>query len=175
MPKGPRENSYGADNLRRNQDDALAAAASPQQARCVATTGEIFEDGTILEVVSDTNDYKQLDVAFWNGQKQTVSSRWERKGYIYAPATDPRMLRPHKFPKGAAPVESIKKLVGDVSTVIRRYSGLAESFATLVTFFVLATWVIDAIPTAPWLSILGMETIASAQLLMLLNSLCRHS
>ncbi len=175
MPKGSREKSYGTDHFGRNHDDALAATASPRQAKCLPTTGEVFEDGTMLEVVSDTHDYKQLKVAFWNGQKQTVSPVWERKGHIYEPATDLRMLRPHKLPRGAAPVESTKELVSDVSAVIRRYSGLAESFATLVTFFVLATWVIDAIPTAPWLSILGMETIASAQLLVLLNSLCRHS
>jgi hypothetical protein len=175
MLKSSAKNSDGADNLRRNPEDTRSATASPQQGKCVATTGEIFEDGTMLEVVSATNDHKQLNFAFWDGQKQTVSPRLERTGYIYEPATDPRTLEPQTLPKGVAPVESTKKLVGDVSTVIRRYSGLAEGFATLVALFVLSTWVIDAVPTAPWLSILGMETIASAQLLVLLNCLCRHS
>jgi hypothetical protein len=175
MLKGSRKNSDGADNLRRSRGDTCAATASPQQAKCLATTGEIFEDGAILEVVSDANEYKHLGLAFWDGQKQAVSPRLERMGYIYEPSKDYETLLLQKLPKGAAPAESTRKLVGDVSTVIRGYSGLAESLATLCALFVLATWVIDAIPTAPWLSILGMETIASAQLLVILNSLCRHS
>lgn len=152
-------------------------SASLPNAACIATTGETFRDGAILEVVSDARDDKQLSLAFWDGQEVTIGRRLKCFKRFYKPATiDPGMLQALRFPKGAAAsVESPTSLLADISATIQRYSGLGESSATLVAYFPLASWVVDVIPVAPRLSILGAETIATTQLLRLLNCFCRHS
>jgi hypothetical protein len=150
--------------------------ASLQNARRIATTGEIFENGKMLEVVSCGGDYKRLNLAFWDGQSVRVGPRFRCMGGVYEPATtDHRILQALKFPKLAAPDEPPRKLLGDISATLQRYSSLGENSANLVAYFTLGSWVIDAIPTAPRLSMLGTETVGSRQLLRLLNCFCRHS
>lgn len=174
---GFEDRAIATSSLSRKDDDMGDKINYPlPNATCITTTGEIFGNGRMLELVSDSGGCKGLNLAFWDGQRVRVGPRFRCMGRVYEPATiDPGMLRALRLPKSAASVESPRKLLGDISATIQRFSGLGESSATLVAYFPLASWVIDAVPTAPRLSILGAETIASSQLLRLLNCFCRHS
>jgi hypothetical protein len=152
------------------------STASMLNARCIATTGEIFGDGKILEVVSDSDNDKRLSLASWDGRRATIGQRFECGGRVYEPATiDPGILQALRFPKGTAPFGSAGQLLGEISATVQDYTGLAHDFAILVAHFGIGSWLVDTLPTAPRLSILGPETVARAQLLRLLNCICRHA
>jgi len=94
-------------------------------AECLPTTGEIFGESGILDVVSDVIASKQLNLVFWNGREVTIGPRLRCMDRVYEAATiDPGILRLLRLPKRAMLGEPAEQLLSEISDCIQRYSGL---------------------------------------------------
>jgi hypothetical protein len=101
----------------------------------IATTGEIFENGNILEVLFD-NRNRRLSLGLWNGEELKIGPRFEYRGHVYEPASiDSERLRALRFPMNISSPESTPKLLEEVATIVQCYSGLPPTYATLTAYF----------------------------------------
>lgn len=151
------------------------AAIAERTAKAIKTTGEIFQDGTMIEPVGENANPKSLNLLFWDGRHSTIDKRIFHDGRIYeAAAIDPTILRAATLPTKSAPYGSVRQLLTAISALILRYSGFPERHVKVIGRFVLSSWFIDAI-AAPRISIIGPDTLGGTQLFRLLNCLCRHA
>src|SRR5947209_10980291 len=83
---------------------------------CIATTGKIFGDGRMLEVVRKNGDPEILELAFWEGGEARLGPRFKCGGAIYEPAAiDPRMLQAFNFPRSVASTELPRTLLESIT------------------------------------------------------------
>jgi hypothetical protein len=62
-------------------------------------------------------------------------------------------VRENVRPRGAEPYESESRLKTDIGDLIRRYVSVNEDYVRPLVSFVLASWIADRLPVAPYLSI----------------------
>jgi hypothetical protein len=142
----------------------------------IATSGEFFPDGHVIEPVRAISNVQELALLVWDGKRVTIALRAELDGRTYLPARmDPTILRELRFPKTSAPYGSAKQLLSEMSALVTEYTGLSENFVVAVSRFALCSWFASVLPTAPWLSIVGKNVVLGDQLLRLLRGLCRHA
>jgi hypothetical protein len=138
------------------------------------TTGKVFSGGKIIEPVRDSANPKNVNLLFWDGRKAAIGSKTILDGLTYVPSPiDPSILGALTLPSGIASYGSSRKLLRDISMIIKEYSGLPENSVTAASHWVLSTWFPEVRPTAG-LSLIGRNTIAGRQMFGLLHSLCRH-
>jgi hypothetical protein len=73
------------------------------------------------------------------------------------------------------PYKSIKLLVASILRFIRCVVDVPDDYAILLSAFVLYTWVADRLPTAVYLSVVGLSQSGKSTLLELLSLLCRRA
>ena len=162
--------------LRRARKEVRHVNAWTSVAGPTPTAGEVFADNTMIEPIRNSSNTEALKLLCWDGRKSTIGSRVRHDGRVFKPATiDPTILRALRLPTNSASHGSPRQLLTALSATVQRYCGLAENFAMLAGHFVLASWLIGGIPTAPRLSILGPDALGGTQLLQLLHCLCRRS
>jgi hypothetical protein len=60
---------------------------------CITSTGKIFLDGAMIELVASSSGLDKPDLLLWNGRKAIVGSRVKHGGCIYeAPELAPRPI-----------------------------------------------------------------------------------
>lgn len=142
----------------------------------IATAGERFADGAVVEPVRAELGSERLRLLLWDGTKSEIGVEVKHASAIYFPAAiDPTLLRAMRLPSQRSEPEPVQRLVTDISKVLSEYTNLGESFVAALSRFVLATWVVQSLPIAPWLAIVGAETSQASQLRRLLLCLCRHA
>lgn len=153
-----------------------AASEPVQQNPVIATTGEVFEDGSMIELVRDVTDRDRLQLLFWDGSKVAVVPRVDRNGRVFEPAAvDPTVLHAMSLPSKYEACGSVRQLLEDIARIFAVHAALEEPLARIVGRFVLSTHIIEGLPIAPSFRIVGSDTIASSQLLQILAGLCRHA
>jgi hypothetical protein len=145
-------------------------------ARCpIATTGEAFANGTIIELLQDAANPQRLSLILRRDDRTTTGRVIEHNGQLYQPAPlDATILRAITLPTGIAPYGSARELIHGIAQEISRYTALPERFVSQVSWSFLSTWFVDVTETAPSLCILGSDTIAGNQLFRLSAALCRR-
>ena len=145
------------------------------QCRPIETSGQFFPAGESIELVRDA-ETGRLNLLFFDSRKSRVAPSVECDGREYVPPeVRPSILRAMTLPAKETAFGSIRKLLEDISRTVVTYTALSDHLARAVARFVLATWVVDAIAIAPWLRIVGPDTIAGGQLVQILACLCRHA
>src|SRR5438874_12121797 len=79
------------------------------------------------------------------------------------------------MPLEAEPYESLADLIIKISQLILRCVALSDTDARLLAHFVLATWLIDRLPIAPYLALVRPPQSVKTTLLRVLHLLCRRS
>lgn len=166
-----REEERSNRNMKRTDHGATAPTI-----RCpIATTGEIFADGSAIELIGGAHDGKPA-LMLWDGVKETVGSRIEHKGRIYVPAPIHKsILRELTVPTQCSPHGTTREFLAETCKLITNFSGLQEKSASLVGRLVLCSALVEAVSVAPMLVIDGPDTARGSQLVALLHCLCRHS
>lgn len=142
----------------------------------IMTGGEIFADGTAIELVSHMGDPERLNLLFWDGVKGNISAVVQREGRLYKPAQiDRSILRELTMPTHNSPPGSTRELLAELCKLAVHFVGLPEKFAAIVGRVVLAGWIIRALPVAPALSITGPDAPRGNRLVQMLRSTCRHA
>jgi hypothetical protein len=159
--------------LRRNKkpadDGAAAATIAP-----VATSGEVFSDGTTIDLIGVPGGNPRLMI--WNGSKEIVGSLVEHDGRLYEPAPiNSSVLQELSLPTRCRPHGSTREFLAETCKLLANFVGLEEKIAPLAGRIVLCTSIIDAVPVAPALMIVGPDTLRANRLVALLRCLCRHA
>jgi hypothetical protein len=150
-------------------------STSDRASRIVRTSGEIFADGSVIELVSSASD-NQLDVLFWRQHRKTIAPQIEYRDRIYLPCDlDETLRRAMRFPSNADDYGATKKFFAQIRMLFERYIGLTQPESSLMTAWVVSTWFPDCVSSPPTLMICGPEMCPAITLFRLLSCLCRRS
>lgn len=140
----------------------------------IPTTGEVFNDGTLIDLISDPHD-GDLGLALWDGGSETRGPLVEHNNRIYKPAPiDSSVLRALTLPANCSPHGTSREFLTEISNMVTHFVGVPERSAALVGRLVLCTAIVDALSTAPMLIVNGPDIGRGNQLVALLRCLCRH-
>jgi hypothetical protein len=135
-----------------------------------------LEDGSLVEVVEDPADPNHALFAICKRGRIRRAPRIQDRGRILVPI--PRSAHGFsdmKLPQGVMPYKSAVRLVHTISRFIRCVVDVPADYAVLLSAFVLYTWVADQLPTAIYLSVVGLPQSGKSTLLELLSLLCRRA
>jgi hypothetical protein len=142
-------------------------------------------DGCIVDLVLDADDTSKTKFICWqppenDGHKEDPQIIYSEiladSGHAYPPPqVDPNLMKSVRMPIEAEPYESLALLISDISTLILRCVAINDTEARLLAHFVLSTWLIDRLPVAPYLALVGPPQSGKTTLLRVLHLLCRRS
>ena len=141
----------------------------------IATAGEVFSDGRMLELVRDRLDPTQSALLRWDGTNATIARRVEQDGRVYLPITAaPNIFEGLRLPSGNAPYGSTQELFTAVTSVFTEYCDLPAAYAELAGASVVSTFFADCLRLAPCVCIVGNARSEATRVLRILGCLCRH-
>ena len=142
--------------------------------KVVRTSGEIFSDESVIELLSSATD-RRLSLLLWSKRQQTIARHVKHRGRIYeATDVDESLRVAIRFPTEAAPYGTAHQLFSGVRDVFARYLGLALPEASLLTAWTWSTWFPEFASSPPTLVISGPDANHALTLFRLLNCLCRR-
>ena len=154
---------------------AIATSGSNAKSASVITAGEIFPDGTVIELVSGSSGFNKPDLLLWDGTEATIASRVEHGGCTYeAPELAPSIYRATRLPATCTDYESIRALFTGIGDLFRRHVHFPERESKLLACFCISTWLADRLPAAPGLVFYGPDPGHGINVLRLLRCLCRR-
>ncbi len=116
----------------------------------ISTLGELFPDGSAIDRL------RQNLLVLWHKGKEQIRATVECNGSTYAAATlDSKLEEVLRLPARTDDFGTTDSLTADVLQLIKRYSVLDDAAALLVTSFIVSTWVVDCLPSAPCLNVWG--------------------
>lgn len=96
--------------------------------------------------------------------------------YIPVSADKDPIVKQVRFARGASRyVPEASALVHSIQLLLRRCLDLEEEYPFLLACFIVSTWLIDRLPIAPYLALVGLPQSGKTTALMLLRLLCRRS
>jgi hypothetical protein len=142
----------------------------------VVTSGEVFADGSAIELARQVEDPEHAGLLFWDGTESTIKPVVEHQGRIHEPPRiAPSIWRELMLPARVSPCHSASELLQELCRSASQLVGLPEKPAAIVARAVLESWVIRALSLAPALSIIGPDGPRAIRLLQWLRCVCRHS
>jgi hypothetical protein len=142
----------------------------------IPTGGEVFDDGTVIEVIEDLSQPGGLALLKWNRHRATISPRIVHRGQTYVALTlDPSVRRALRMPSSCSDFVPTATLFEELVAVAAKFTDLAERFRERLIFFVLASWLPDCLPCPINLSLWSPTPAVGAQILILLHCLCRSA
>jgi len=149
----------------------------------IKTFGEIFPQ-FMLELVGSGSPLPGLQLLLWNGTETNIqpsipiepAAGSQFLARIFEPPDiDPSILKAIHFPTRPEPYESDRALLDEICALVKKYTGLAENQALLAAHSVLASWLVDLIPTPVSLALVGPDSPQGSQLFRLLGCLYRRA
>jgi hypothetical protein len=139
------------------------------------TFGELFDDGSVIDLIRAENDSLQL--ISWDGSNSSISSEISENGKNFAPPTglDKNLIRAMQFPTRARPYGLTEQVIKDLHDWFVQHPGLPEESVWMLVYFALATWFREIHRVLPSLFILAPDTSGADLLLSLLRCVCRRS
>jgi hypothetical protein len=135
-----------------------------------------LEDGSLAEVIEDSADPTRAQLAIFKRGRIRLADRVEDRGQILAPIPRNAIgFSDVKLPRGVLPYKSVRRLGYTIDSCIRYAVDVPNDYAGLLSTFVLYTWVADRLPTAVYLSVIGLPQSGKSTLLELLSLLCRRA
>ena len=146
---------------------------SPWPIRC-ETGGEIFYDGTLIELVEDLQEENGLSLLKSDGGEPVFSPVVEHLDRTYVPVKLDRTFRQAlRIPSSLTSYGSVESLKKNLLALTTRFTDLAEYPKQQLVSIILASWVADFLiaPLNVWLW--SPSAVDGARLLELLHCLCR--
>ncbi len=134
-----------------------------------------LKDGTLVELVEDSNDPDCACLAVWKDGETRLVGRLERDGRELIPLPRKNELLGHvRLPRGVLPYESVQALLSRLECLISQCVDVDEKYLPVLADFVLSTWFVDQLPVAPYLSVVGLPQSGKTTLLRVLSLVCRR-
>jgi hypothetical protein len=138
------------------------------------TAEEVFSRGRMLEVVSGTEAGK-LTLLLWTGRRARMADEFEVGGRVYVPVRlDSATVEAIRFPGRAANYGTTAQLFERILDVVNTSFNLPARELRIITYWALASWFPDVLPTSPVLIISGPSPAEVRLFLRLLRALCRR-
>jgi hypothetical protein len=135
----------------------------------------VLPDGTFLDLVRP-DDSTHPRLVLWRDGDQTAGDTVECRGeQDKACSIHPSILCELKLPAHVGSFGSVRELLAEVCNAMDQFVGLPEKFTALVGRFVLATWLIGAMPTAPRVVIEEPDSGRARQLFEFFHCACRRA
>jgi hypothetical protein len=151
------------------------AATSGAVGGPIATAGEVFADGAMIDLVGGMHA-AHPQVMLWDGSTEIIGPVVEYDGQLYAPPLiESSILRELTLPTRCCPHRTTREFLTDICKLVTNLVGLDEEAASIVARIVLCSGVVDAVSVAPALVIAGPDITRANRLVTLLRCLCRHS
>jgi hypothetical protein len=142
----------------------------------IVASGQVFVDGTGIELVRDVEDAERPSLLFWDGAQAKIAPVVEHLGQIYEPPIlNGSIWRELVLPTRVTPCRSVRELLQELCQSASQLVGLPEKPAAIVGRAVLDSWVIRALSLAPALSIIGPDGPRALLLLQWLRCVCRRA
>lgn len=120
----------------------------------IPTAGEIFSDGTVLDLLRDPAKPEKLSLVRCQYGVLDFEPNVSHAGRMYeAIRVDWGVAKAIRFPTRVAPPESTKKLFMAVHDLLTRHLGQLDSCTTAMVYEVFVSWMSPVLPMAPILSI----------------------
>lgn len=151
-----------------------AAAMVPQQ--ITETASAVLEDGTQIEIIEDPEDSSRSLLAVFSKGEVQLADHVESGNRIFVPI--PRTSNLFKYvglPRGVKPLLDVNTLVFEISHLLRRVIDLSSNDRQLLALFILSTWLIERLPVAPYIALVGLPGTGKSTVLSVLNLLCRRA
>ncbi len=134
-----------------------------------------LEDGSLVELIEDPENPNRTLFAVWrDGEVQYVDKLAYRDHILIPiPRTNP-VLSHVRLPRGASPYASVQSLLEDIECFISGSLVLQRGQHEVLANFVLATWLVDRLPVAPYVLAVGLAQSGKTTLLEVLSFLCRR-
>ena len=148
---------------------------SEPEDRSIATSGEMFTDGSLIELVAPANDGKPA-LLLWNGKSVRIAPQIDHLRHVYQPPElDVSLRRAMRFPSAAKTYGRAKSLFKGVASLFERYIGLPAPETAMVTAWVATTWFPDCLSNPPALVVSGPEMSHAITFFRLLGCVCRRA
>jgi hypothetical protein len=147
---------------------------SEQEGRILATSAEVFPDGSLIELVASTNDGKSA-LLFWNGKSVRIVPQIDHLHHVYQPLElDVSLRRAIRFPSTARTYGSTKALFKGIASQFEHYIGLSAPEAAMVTTWITTTWFPDCLSSPPTLVVSGPDMSHAITFFRLLGCVSRR-
>jgi hypothetical protein len=151
------------------------STATAAVARPIATAGEVFPGGAMIELVGGVHPTQPL-LMLWDGSTEIIGRVVEYDGHLYAPAPiESSILRELTLPTCCYPHGTSSEFLAEICKLVTTFVGVDEKTASLTARIVLCSAIVDALPIAPALLITGPDSARANRLVSLLRRLCWHS
>jgi hypothetical protein len=142
----------------------------------ITTAGEVFSDGTVIELVAGSREHAQPMLLLWNGRRAVVDVRVVHDGRDYEPSLiDPVLYRVMRLPDEPAGYTSVRHLFDGIVDLFTQSVRLPQSTAGLLGGFAMSTWLGGRVSQVLHLAMCGCDEDLGLDVLRLLHCVCRHS
>lgn len=146
----------------------------PEPKKTISIASDIFEDGTIVEMVYRREDRRTLFATYSAGRWTLVESV-PFEGTTLVPFSPHNNLVKNAvvlFPSEPRAYGTEAELISEVQTFIHRYVDLEPAFERIAAHYVLLTWLYDAFNELPYLRFRGDFGSGKTRALLTIGSLC---
>jgi len=148
-------------------------AATEAGTPIVETYGEVFPDGSMIELVASATN--ELSLAFFDGKSIRIDTQFEHAGRIYrVQELPPGILQATRLPREVVGFGTIRQLFTELRDAFEKYLGFSCALAEASTFWVLTTWFCDYLSNPPILWVQGADVDLATSFFQLLHCLCRR-
>ena len=133
-------------------------------------------DGTLAETIEDpSNPAKSLLAVHKEGHVQ-YKEKLADGDFVLVPLTKTSAIIRHvRFANGVEAYGSVHELLADIMLILQMTLDLAPEQKLLLGAFVLSTYLVDKLPVAPYLALIGPPGSGKTTTLRVLELLCRRS
>ena len=138
------------------------------------TTGHLFLDGTVIELMRRANN-KGAVLVRWKDGNFEIADQVAYSGAMYTAAPIALNIeRALRLPARIGPPEKVEVLFGDLHNFLAGRSGQPDSCITPLVFAVFASWLWPVLPIAPIVSIFAPPGSPKTRILQLLEMVCHR-
>lgn len=144
--------------------------------RVIETASAELEDGTQIEIVEDPHDSSRTQLAVFKNGEVHLADRFESENRVFVPIPrSTNLIRHVRLPRGVKPCGTVSSLLGETFALLSDCLDLANDDIALLAYFVLSTWVIEQLPIAPYVALVGLSRSGKSTAISLLSLLCRRA